>query len=135
MSYEANGEKAEALGRELRALQDRVNLSNREAGEAAGVSGAFVSLIHAGKRGASLDVIERLVNACGGDLVISVRPGKEIVSAAASVLPPRLARPDQRFLNELLENALQIQDPIERTVLLSLCESARVRDQIRREDG
>ncbi|MER7443642.1 GNAT family N-acetyltransferase [Micromonospora avicenniae] len=73
------------LGRALRALRRRADLSQRELAQRSGVPQATLARIESGRaRDPRFRTIERLVRAAGGELAIGVRAGEEPGASGAA---------------------------------------------------
>lgn len=60
------------LGNRLRHLRERLALSQRAAGLAAGVSSAYVSQLEHGQANVTLDALDQVVDSLGGVLIVDV---------------------------------------------------------------
>ena len=138
--FDVGGSHLKALGAELRSMQEKRNLSNRELGTIADVTYGYLSHIHLGLRNTTLGTLEKVARALGGELVISVRAGRflaadgppDAIGHSTPIGGPRLTRGDRQFMDKLAEIALRITDHTERVVLLQMAERSATRSEIER---
>lgn len=91
------------LGSEIRALRKRHSLTLRDVGEAAGVSYQYVSDVENGQANVTIEALESILSAVGGEAVITVVPAGQ--PCDMSVLA-RLAELIPRISPELLEGVI-----------------------------
>jgi transcriptional regulator with XRE-family HTH domain len=91
------------LGTEIRALRKARNLTLREVAEVAGVSYQYVSDVENGQANVTLDALESILCAVGGEAVVTVVPAGQPRDMAALA---RLAELIPRVSPELLDGVI-----------------------------
>lgn len=64
------------IGRVIKELRKRENLSQDDLGEKCGLTRNYLSLVESGKRTVSIKTLERIINSIGCDVVIAINKEK-----------------------------------------------------------
>jgi transcriptional regulator with XRE-family HTH domain len=115
------------LAADLKRLRERRGWTQDDVAAKVDVSRSYISLIEKGARqNISLEVLERITKALGGDLQIDVDP-----AASATAIGRDLTAEDRLYLREFAALLPLVRDPVERLVLLRTLKNAAEASQIR----
>jgi transcriptional regulator with XRE-family HTH domain len=114
------------LGATLKKLREKQNESMRQAGEAVGLSQAYIALLETGQRNPTVDVLNRLVAHYGHEFDLQVR--RKGAKAPVKSSPSPEEQEDAQFMAQLAALLPRVRDPVERKVLLRDLEKAAERE-------
>lgn len=124
MSLEVHSDGLKKIGSTLLKLRTRAGLSQKEAAERAGCTPVFISLVERAERNPTVEVLERIARAAGGELVVEVVPCRVSAPGVPRAIDlGDLSRDDRLFMVEMADLLRQISDQHDRTSLMMMAQN------------